>query len=212
MMQLKKRLCCIDWDDTFFPSSYYLKDDSFISLYENGINSTETEKTQNIKIELRYLDIKTTYLLERLSENSDICIITNAERMWFLFCMTLLPKVNYFLSYNNIPVYFARETFGTSKIEYKDWKVYSLYQHLSYFQNHKWTEMVYLGDQDVDQYVCETAINKKLFKHVLFILFSKEPTYEHILSELKYVEDKIIHFEFEINDPNPRIQINYQYV
>lgn len=101
----KKTKIIIDWDDTLFPTSWFIR---------NSINQliSVDKQLHNINIFpfniLNKVDSLISNILTMTINNGDISIITNASHMWILTCLKLLKKTAKLVKFYKIKIISTR--------------------------------------------------------------------------------------------------------
>jgi len=184
-------LIVFDWDDTLFPTSWMVK---------NGIDLTNKNTQKHYIILFSKLDVVLYNLLDKLSRQAQIVIITNAVRKWVDLSIIMLPKTQQIIKNNNIPVISARDLYKQHyPNDMTEWKKKTFKNFSqSYYTNHKFQNIISVGDAEyefiatINLYDHLAHMNNKLLKTVR--LFS-EPTFDSLMHQLDILSknfDKII--------------------
>lgn len=181
-----KRIFILDWDDTIFPTSWFLK---------NNTSNFELDK------KLRTLDDQVIILLENLLSLGRVIIITNASYDWILESSKYLPKTKQKLDNKQIPVISARQIYQ-SKTDIMNWKILTF---RDYFKNNPFNIIISIGDAEYEYRALvflykNTNIlsNNIYYKSIKFI---KHPSYNKISEQLTIL-NKIINNVSKINNHN----------
>lgn len=205
-LEQRGRLTCFDWDDTLFATSATVADPFFKTLWtlEELRSAVDTDHEHWWSSRFQALQADLLDLLSATGTTSDLIILTNAERMWFQTCMTLLPAVHDWLQLHQVTVLFAREDFEARASDficcYCIWKKQALDRYLKRAP-HTWTEILLLGDGDADEHLADSVIRRELFWRCIFVRFQARPTLPALLIQLQYVRNN----SFDYPDRYPRI-------
>lgn len=183
-------LIVFDWDDTLFPTSWMVK---------NGIDLTNKHTQKQYIILFSRLDVALHNLLDKLSHQAQIVIITNAVKKWIELSVIMLPKTQQLIN-NNIPVLSARDLYKhhypNDMAEWKK-KTFKNFSQ-SYYTNHKFQNIISVGDAEyeflatINLYDHLAHKNNKLLKTVRLF---PEPSFDSLMHQLDILSknfDKII--------------------
>lgn len=177
-MKEYKTLIILDWDDTLFPTTWFVK---------NNINLNNNKQNQYIVFFSR-LDSLLSQLLSKLIKYGQVVIVTNATSKWIFLSSNLLPNTQKLIK-EKILIVSAREFYQE---KYPDqmilWKKLIFKQLVSnYFLDHLLQNIISIGDADyefyalIDLYNEHSFIKNRLLKTVRFL---KEPSFEDLIDEL----------------------------
>lgn len=146
----KSNVIIYDWDDTLFPTTV---------ITSNKYNNFSSEVSQvsylisnidNIKSEIKHLDILIQKLLEKSSKLGYTIIITNATRSWIRETASkYYPNTFQYMMNNNIPVISAREYSNNNNINnMNEWKNATFKYFLTTFinKNSNISNIISIGD------------------------------------------------------------------
>jgi hypothetical protein len=183
-------LVVFDWDDTLFPTSWMVK---------NGIDLTNKTTQERYIILFSRLDSVLYNLLNKVLQQAQIVIVTNAVKKWIDLSVIMLPKTQEIIN-NNIPVLSARELYKPHfPNDMTEWKK-NTFKNISqlYKTEHKFKNIISIGDAEyefiatINLYDHLAHTNNKLLKTVR--LFS-EPSFDSLMHQLDILSkniDKII--------------------
>jgi hypothetical protein len=97
-MNYNKNICLLDWDDTLFPTSWFINN-------KNNINEKYFYKIDN------YI----SFLLREILKYSNCVIVSNANMKWIMYCLRLLPTTNKIIN-NNIQIISTVDCFDNVNI------------------------------------------------------------------------------------------------
>lgn len=175
-------LIFIDWDDTLFPTTWYIKNK--LNIKSNNQNNL----SKYIEF-FKELDITLLDFLQNNSKFGKIIIVTNASMAWINKSMLVLPKSSIFIK-KNIKVVSARDSFGKYKNIYL-WKQYAFENEVdSFFKNIKSIHnLISIGDADYEH----TALikfdnwekNKPQQRCLKTIKFASSPSFMAVEEQIK---------------------------
>lgn len=178
-MDKYKTLIILDWDDTLFPTSW---------IVNNNIDLTDKNMQYKYLVFFSKLDLILYELLDKLTNNGQVAIITNAIHKWIDISSNILPYSQKIIK-KKIIVISARDYY--QKI-YPDkmnmWKKL-MFEKIAnnYFTNNKYQHIISAGDAEyeyhalINLYNIDSAKNNRLLKTIKFI---KEPSFEDLIDEL----------------------------
>jgi len=92
-------LIILDWDDTLFPTSWFLEK-------KVDVNNPQKEFVNMIK----KLDDKLVILFKKLLKCGEVAVVTNAMLKWIVMSLSLLPKTKKIIN-NKIKIISARDIY-----------------------------------------------------------------------------------------------------
>ena len=158
----------LDWDDTLFPTSWFLT---------NNINKYKLDNYFN------KLDQELNIFLNKLLEVGKIIIITNASYDWVIESSKFLKQTHQLIT--QLKIISAREIYQHKTDQIK-WKILTF---LEYFKNNieYYNNIISIGDAEYEYNAIVTLYKLNNKKKIFFksIKFIKYPTFDYLLEQLK---------------------------
>lgn len=175
----KRRLFCLDWDDTLLPSSFLERKGYFDFVYE---------LPKSLRNELCQLEDTIIVLIELALQYGTVYIITNAESGWVEFSATkFVPRV--------IPL-LSRVTVTSARSMYEDehpkepfqWKLLTFHYHLqAVLRTRSSKSIISFGDSHCERHACRQFTKGYFNCHAKSVKFVKNPCVEVLLRQLQVV-------------------------
>uniref|UniRef100_A0A7S3ENF1 Uncharacterized protein n=1 Tax=Rhodosorus marinus TaxID=101924 RepID=A0A7S3ENF1_9RHOD len=171
--------CFLDWDDTLM----------FTSVLEKYLNSDENDMPDEALVEkLALLDKSVARLLLKVAAQSNVMIVSNAEKSWIEFsCSRFFPSVKRVLSKCGIDVLSARDTFSDEFKEHpEDWKAQMFCREVSRRSKAPTAKLniVVVGDDVVDILAAERLEILLPYAIVKTVKFTKDPTLDQLVAQI----------------------------
>jgi hypothetical protein len=180
-MNNERILFIFDWDDTLFPTKWFI---------DNKINIDKREITEKYILQFIELDNKLSILLTRAASIGTIIIVTNATKDWVLQSSKLLPNSSKILQ-RVATIVSARELYQ-DKFEMADWKMKTFnYNLLNYVTMA--SQIITIGDSDFEHNALVSLA--KLYykgKKLKTVRLSTSPTYEVVIDQLNVLSTSIV--------------------
>lgn len=202
MSNKHRTLIIFDWDDTLFPTSWLVK---------NGIDLTNNNTQQQYIVLFSSLDLVLYNLLNTLTLNNQVVIITNAVKKWVELSTIVLPKTGTIIT-KYIPIVSARDLYKQQYPEdMTQWKKHTFKNLVhNYYKNSKSQNIISVGDAEYEflattnLYDTSAYNNNKLLKTVKLF---QDPSFDSLLNQLKLLShsfNKIIscnkHLDLKFKD------------
>lgn len=179
----------IDWDDTLFPTSWYLK---------NNININLINEPHIIEIFSNIDDIICDFL-EWIQKFGDIIIVSNASKKWIDQSMSSLKKTKNIL--DNIEIISARDIYEYYSNCPIDWKAFVFKNCASKYKNP--TNIISIGDSEHERIAIHSLQDAiKCKKNIKSIKFISNPCVENMSDQiniLKNMMDSICDIDMDID-------------
>lgn len=191
-----KTLIILDWDDTLFPTSWFVKNKKNLMESDNNFPN---------------LDLLLNDILSNLRKYGQVAIVTNATAKWIIATSDILPKTQTLLKNNDIFVISARDIEqGTYPKNIDMWKK-KVFEKLvgQYFMGYNLQNIISIGDAEyeydalVDLYQKNAIEKGRILKTVKFL---KDPSFDQLFDQLQVLNkciNKIItgpdHMDIKFN-------------
>lgn len=101
---MEKTKIIIDWDDTLFPTTWFMKN-KMPNVADFLLTGSINDNTKEIK----KIDRIIYLIIRKCLKYGEVVIITNATLDWIMACLDFLPRTKKFLSDSKIQVISARQ-------------------------------------------------------------------------------------------------------
>ena len=166
-------LVILDWDDTLFPTTW---------VTSNYINLND------IEVRNRYLDFFSELddllfrLLKKITEISNVIIVTNALPIWIKISSSVLPKTQYILK--KIKIISAKKNFQKISNDATEWKRLAFKSEVIDKKN-----IISIGDASYEYKALISLYNeKRILKSMKFL---ENPTHEILKEQIEILIDNI---------------------
>jgi hypothetical protein len=172
-MNNKNTLFVFDWDDTLFPTNWYMS---------NGIKASQEVDAGKYALYFIELDTYMYRLLKLATELGTVLIVTNATREWVVISTTLLPRSAKLIS-SSIPIVSARDLYQ-NVYDMPYWKLRTFHNDISrYIKNAN--QVITIGDSDFEHRALASLNNPQIpRKNLKAIRFVKSPAYDILIDQL----------------------------
>ena len=189
MINKNNTLVILDWDNTLFPTTWFIQK---INSYSGQSNYNDYNNQNNIDINLDInlddLDSTLYNLLINIQKVANIVIITNAMTQWIISSSATLPKTKKILE--TIEIISAKEKYMHSHNNITDWKKMA-FHHTTIIKPHI-INVISVGDAFYEYNALISLYNKDNKMLLKSIKFLDEPHHETLLDQLN-VLNKVIH-------------------
>lgn len=162
-------LVILDWDDTLFPTAWFLK---------------TSHKLTNVELQHYFnkLDIALYTFLNKLLELGTVIIISNADYNWIKQTIELLNRSKFIL--NSLEIISTRNLYQTSEIDQLHWKTLTFKNFLNKNNNH--LNIISIGDADYEYNAIVSLYksDKSKKKYYKTIKCLQCPKIEHLIEQL----------------------------
>jgi hypothetical protein len=177
MIDKNSTLIFIDWDDTFFPTTW---------VFNKGVELLDPKIREEYSKIFRDLDILLHKFLVKLSQYGKIVIITNAMTEWVQLSGSLLRNTHQIMK--NIPVLSAKQNYKHKTLNQKLWKTMCFEDTVQIYANqYKISNIISIGDA-LYEYDALVNLYKKQKQHheryLKAIQLTKNPTYNKLYEQL----------------------------
>ena len=177
MIDKNSTLIFIDWDDTFFPTTW---------VFNKGVELLDPKIREEYSKIFRDLDILLYKFLVKLSQYGKIVIITNAMIEWVQLSGSLLRNTHQIMQ--NIPVLSAKQNYKNKTLNQKLWKTMCFEDTVqNYTKKYKISNIISIGDA-LYEYDALVNLYKKQKQHneryLKAIQLTKNPTYNKLYEQL----------------------------
>ena len=156
-------LVVFDYDDTLFPTTYM--------QHHQNLNRRDLQVLDRMIVQL----IHTIKLAKHT-----IIIISNGSQAWINESMsTFLPNFNNFIKNNNIRIISARDMYEKSRVQYDNWKKFTMIGTCILPEYSNIQSLIGIGDSLIDQNAVRDAA-AVLGKPMHFIKFEPEMSLESL--------------------------------
>ena len=186
MTDKNKTLIFIDWDDTFFPTSW---------VFDQGIEIMDPNIREKYSKIFRELDLLIYNFLNKIEKYGKVIIITNAMPEWVQLSCSLLTDTN--KAMKNIPILSAKKLYKEKTSNQKIWKTMCFNDILkSHTQKIKITNIISIGDAfyEYDALVNLYRVQKNHHERFLkAIQLTRYPSYKKLYEQLHIMYNCIEH-------------------
>ena len=179
-------LIFIDWDDTFFPTSW---------VFEQGIELMDPKTREEYSKIFRELDLLIYNFLNKIEKYGKVVIITNAMPEWVQLSGSLLKDTNNKLK--QIPVLSAKKIYKDKTSNQKIWKTLCFNDILkAHSQKSKISNIISIGDALyeydalVNLYKIQNGHHERFLKA---IQLTRYPSYKKLYEQLHIMYNCIEH-------------------
>jgi len=167
----KKTLFIFDWDDTLFPTHWFVTNDIKIDK--------EIDAGRYI-LYFTELDAQIYRLLKLASDMGTVLIVTNAVKHWINIATRLLPKTATLIK-ERVTIFSARDLYR-DKYEMKDWKIQTFNNELAdYVEMAK--QIISIGDSDLEHNALISLLNITTI-NLKAIRLVATPTYDILIDQI----------------------------
>jgi hypothetical protein len=179
MINKNSTLIFIDWDDTFFPTSWIFNKEK--ELLDPKI------REEYSKI-LKDLDLLIYRFLLKLSQYGKIIIITNALLEWVNLSGSLLKNTHEIINKLPIPIVSAKQNYKNTTSNIKLWKTLCFDATVKYYATQKKiSNIISIGDA-VYEYDALVNLHKhhdsKQDRYLKAIQLTRNPTYNKLYEQI----------------------------
>lgn len=183
-----KSLIIYDWDDTLFPTTWFLKNIS------PNLNSTNKQILIYIQKQLKFLDTSIYKLLDKSLQHATVIIISNAKYRWLNKSLTYLSLTNQLIKKNILMIstidkcyyennYLSNKQLSLNNEQINNLKINVFNKDINIYVN-KSKNIINIGDSIYEfnalKSLCFKYFYTKIFKNIKLII---EPSLEEILEE-----------------------------
>lgn len=172
----------IDWDDTFFPTTWLSELPNFKRWMRDEIDASQVLETESDRLALAELDKAAQACLKRACQLGHVCCVTLAQRPWLeRSIMAFMPLLAETWCQSDIQVRYAREEHCqvhepqrpvTKNVSYDEWDdveskvlqeqlcaekkkhaMFSLFKR--FYKRGSWKNVVILGDGQAEHQACQ---------------------------------------------------------
>lgn len=166
-------LIILDWDDTLFPTSWFLK---------KNIDDSELDR---YIIYFREIDNMLYKLLKLLMKYGKVIIISNALPEWINKSSKILYKSGQLIK--NIKIISARKDYQNISLNIMDWKIFAFNsEFLDITKKNKINNIISIGDAEYEYKALINLYNNKKNNNKIFksIRFMNNPSHDYLIDQL----------------------------
>lgn len=174
---INHNLTIIDWDNTLFPTTYYL----------NNLHNNNAKYFSNI-------DKIISSIFEIITRKSKLVIISNASLSWIKQCLLLLPLTSFFINRNKIEIISGKDKYVNIYPDNIDlWKLnifkeeYDKMIHPRKYKN----KIISIGDSEYEYDALVNLFDSVNNCYLISVKFMKNPTAISLIKQLRLLKSKI---------------------
>ena len=196
-----------DWDDTlFFTSALKCRFFEYCGTFSSDENKANNLLLTHFNKEITNLDLLSSTILSKSVSLGSVFIVTNSSLNWvYSMAKEYYPRTYNYIISNKVNVISARDNYSCQFPNEKYlWKTNSFMNAANNFNCDKTTNIISLGDNQLDLDAAKTASTYFNTSHVKTVKLRERPSFEELIFQL---DEYLFRFDEIVECSN-----NYDYI